>query len=93
VVVNDFDFVGIAIPPFKADSVLAVDSQTPLALSVTLQPLQPISGRGVQLLNRGNSVNLPKLAKRHPLNCRMLPAMAVMENLLRIFIGKRADHA
>jgi len=30
VVVNDFDLVGIAIPPHKANPVLAVDAQAPL---------------------------------------------------------------
>jgi len=38
-------------------------------------------------------MNLPKLANRHPLNRCILPAMAVVENLFRIFIGKRANHA
>jgi hypothetical protein len=38
-------------------------------------------------------MNLPQFAKCHPLKSRVTPAVSAIENLLGLFIGKRADHA
>jgi hypothetical protein len=38
-------------------------------------------------------MNLPQLAERHPLKRGIPPAMAMVEHLLGLFIGKRANHA
>jgi hypothetical protein len=46
----------------------------------------------MQFLDRGNAVNLPQLAKRHPLKRRISPAVAMVEHLLGIFVGKQTNH-
>jgi hypothetical protein len=45
VVVRDFDFVGIAVPPIKADSVLFVDPNAMLSLPISAKTLKPVSRR------------------------------------------------
>jgi hypothetical protein len=93
VVIDDFDLVGIAVPPFKADSVLLVDSNAPLPFSIASQTLQPISWGYSQFLDPRRAMNLAKFPKCHPLACPKFPAVMALKNLFRLFIGKSADHA
>jgi hypothetical protein len=59
VVVNDFDFAGIAISPHKTYPILIVDAQAPLLFPVALQLLQPIPRRLIEFLHSGNAMDLP----------------------------------
>jgi hypothetical protein len=49
-VVRDFDLVGIAVPPTKADSVAVVDPNAVLPQPISTQTLQSVSGRHRQFL-------------------------------------------
>jgi hypothetical protein len=93
VVIDNFDFVGIAIAPSKTDLVLIVDPQAPLARPVASQLHQHISGRLVKLLDRRDRMNLSQLPKSYPLKCRKSPTVPVVKNLLGFFVDKRTDHA
>jgi hypothetical protein len=84
VIVDNLDLVSISIPPLKANPPLIVDPQTPLPFPVAPQRFQPIGGRLKKLLQPGNPVNLPQLAKRYPLKGRISPAVAMVEDLLGI---------
>jgi hypothetical protein len=92
VVVDDFDFVGIAISPLEADSELIIHTQAPLTFTVALQPLKPVSGRFIEFLNPQHSVNLPQLPECNALDRCIALAMPMIKNLLRVLITKRADH-
>jgi hypothetical protein len=93
VVVNDFDFVGIAISPRKANPPLSVDPQTPLPFPATLQRFQAVARWFVKFFEPRNPMDLPQLAKGNALKRRIPPTVAMVEHLLGIFIGKRANHA
>jgi len=45
VVVDDFDVVGVAIFPVKADTLLIVDADTVLAFAVASEGFEVIAGR------------------------------------------------
>ena len=49
VVVNDFDFVRIAIPPFKTNPPLIVNPNAVLSLAITSQLFQSIARRSTQI--------------------------------------------
>jgi len=46
-IVRDFHFVSIVSAPFEANSVLIVDSYAVLPKPITVQFLQPVSGRNL----------------------------------------------
>lgn len=49
-VVDDFHIVGVAVPPYEADAILIIDSNAVLALALTVQSLQPVSGGDIQII-------------------------------------------
>jgi hypothetical protein len=52
-VVNHFDFVGIAIAPLEANSPLIVHTNAPLTSSFTVQLLKSIRWRNSEVGNAG----------------------------------------
>jgi hypothetical protein len=56
VVVRDFDFIGIAAPPVKTDSVAIDDANTVLSAAVSAQTLQPVTRRDSQFLQLEDAV-------------------------------------
>jgi hypothetical protein len=63
-VVNDFYIQGIALGESKTHSALIVDSDTPLALAIAFERLQPIRGWGLEILDLSCSVELGKAHRR-----------------------------
>jgi hypothetical protein len=92
VVVDNFDLPGIAISPFKTDSPLVIDTDAPLAFAVAFQRFQPVSRRGAKLFNLNYPVDLAQFPKSNSLKSRILPAMAMLKNLLGFLVGEGADH-
>jgi hypothetical protein len=91
-VVNNFDFVGIAISPFKADSPLIVYADAPLTCSISPKPLQAIARRFIQQFNAFHVPNLAQLPECNSLNRSELAAVNTVEDSLRLFIRKRLNH-
>ena len=56
VIIHDFNFVGVACPPFKTDPPLVIDSNAVLSFPVAVQFLQPVSGWSLQVVQRLGSM-------------------------------------
>jgi hypothetical protein len=90
VVVNDFDFVRIAIPPLKANSPRVVDGNVHWpSRSHTAFPADFQVAR--QFLDAVHILNLPKLPKSNPLNCCKSAAVKPLGNAFCFLISKRAE--
>jgi len=81
-VVNDFNFVRIAVAPDKADSVSAVNSNTVLAGAIPRQFFQAIPWRYAQVVEPRRVAHELQLAHGHPaqigwhaLTCATLPEL------------------
>src|SRR5580698_9915822 len=86
VVVNDFDFVGIAISPLKADSPLIVDANAPLSFAISVELFQTVSRRLRQLFDPVHIFNLPKLAKGNSFNRCKSTAMKTLRDTFSFFV-------
>jgi hypothetical protein len=51
-VINDFNLVRLAVPPFKTDPVLIIDTNAVLAPAVSSQSLQAVAGRNPECIKR-----------------------------------------
>lgn len=60
VVVDDFDAISRSILPYETDSILVIDADAVLALPVTLECLQPISGVRVQIFQASCRLQVQK---------------------------------
>jgi hypothetical protein len=60
--------------------------------AVAFQSLQPVSGRRAQKIQRFSRVELGQLANRHARNARQSPALAALEQGLRISAAEALDH-
>jgi hypothetical protein len=61
-IVDDFDLRWAVIGPNEADPVLVVDPDAPLALTISSEGLQPVSGRDPELFEITSRVELIQLA-------------------------------
>jgi len=93
VVIDDFDFIGIAISPFKTDSPLIVDADAVLTLSASTKSFEPISRRVEEIGQVRGSMQHQKFAICDLLDIGKAPVMPPLENGFGIFIPKRTDHA
>jgi hypothetical protein len=65
-IIHDFDIVGIAIAPDKADAPLVVDANAVLPFPITSQRFQVIARRRPQIAKFRGDVQLPQLSLGHP---------------------------
>jgi hypothetical protein len=61
-VIHDLDIKGISIHPAKADPTLVINTDDVLPLAVALQGLDPVAGRGPQILK----CPTPRYFRHHP---------------------------
>ncbi len=61
-VIGNFNFEGIAIAPYEADSVLVVDPDAALSCAVTLERFQAIARENRQIRMQKSSVELRELS-------------------------------
>jgi hypothetical protein len=59
VIVDNLNIVGIAVMPAKTETLLVIDANAVLALSVGSQWLQPVSGRACHVSQDDGTVQLP----------------------------------
>src|SRR5688572_24832430 len=96
-VVCDFNFVGIAVLPAKADSVLLVDANRPLAGPFAQETFQAIPRRHSQLGKVLHAINLIELTAgawpepfwTNPAGCSRIRAV---KDIFSPAIGKSAYH-
>ncbi len=96
-VIDNFDIVRCTIEPFKTDSILVVNSNTALAISVADQHLQSVSRRHLQIIQKSRRIELLQfscrdfpqlLGTRLSGNLRVLPVKYIFCPL----ISKRPYH-
>jgi len=58
VIIYDLNVAGAQLSPRKADSVLLVDTNAVLALPISREALQSVSGRNLQFLKRLDGIEL-----------------------------------
>jgi hypothetical protein len=98
VVVRDFDFVGMAAPRIKTDSVPIINSDAVLSAAISAKSLQTVAGRHLQFLQIANAIQLVQLPPRGgPQIARARlpsgPRVGPVEILLRPLIAKGGYHA
>jgi hypothetical protein len=93
VIVNDLNFVGIAILPPKADTPLLVHANTVLADSIAPELLQSIARRHAEVLELLGRVHRHKFAQHRALEIRRIASDGLAsEQTLGIAIGESVDH-
>lgn len=93
-VVNDFDVVGIATAPAKADTPLIIDPNTVLTLSIAFQLLEVIARRRPQVVQLNRRIHMAQLPEHDaPKVGRETTHWFARPEALRIAIGKVANHA
>ena len=90
-VIRDFNCASVGTAPFEAYSVLIVDSNAVLSLPVTVQFLQPVSRRDLQVVQRQGTVEHGQLSFRHA-GRRRAPCLARSPDLRRFLVGESLDH-
>ncbi len=93
VIIHHLDVARILTVPFETDSKLLVDADAPLSEPVTPQPFQPFAGRVPKFLHILCGVDVTKSPRRHPCDRRKAPALSRQEDLSRLFVPERYDHA
>jgi hypothetical protein len=93
VIVDDLNFVGIAILPAKADAPLLVHTNTVLASSTAPELLQPITRRHAKVAELLGRVHRHKFAQHRALENRRISSDGLAsEQSLSIAIGEGVDH-
>jgi len=91
--VDDFHIVGVDVPPPEADVILIIDSDAVLALALTVQSLQPVSGRNIQIIQRHGSMQQEELLQRPHFQIGWNPSASPrLPKLLRIRIPEACYH-
>jgi hypothetical protein len=68
VIIDDFDIVGVAPGPSKADTPLIINPNAHLSCPAPFQSFEPITGWIAQIFKRGRRIQLPEFAQRPILN-------------------------
>ena len=93
-IIDDFNFICVAIVPHKANAVLIVDSDAVSPRPVSNQLLQSISGRNAEVVERSRRVENQQFAQGDALKPLWKPdAPRSIENSLRVVIGEASDHS
>src|SRR5690554_8173844 len=91
-VINNFDIFRASLGPAETNPELFVDSNAVLALAVTMQWLQHISGRYFQIIQLACSLELPNLPQGNSLEIDEAPDPAPTCQFLGILTLERYDH-
>jgi hypothetical protein len=70
VVIDDLYTVSVSLLPDKANAKLVIDPDTVQAVAVPLQGFQAVTGRPIQVLERGCGIQHPKFSQGRLLNHR-----------------------
>jgi hypothetical protein len=92
-VIGNFNLMGMAVSPLKADPPSVIDPDTPLAFSIAGKLLHPVPRRDSQKGQCRSAVDLCQFAQGHPLYfLRKAGGQSAMKNPLCLFAAKRLDH-
>jgi hypothetical protein len=91
-VINYFNIRRAVRSPAKANPVLVIDTNAPLAFSVAAQGLKPVSRRHPHVAKTLRQIELNQLAQGLPFYACPFPDMNEPKQLFRIRIAKGLDH-
>src|SRR5690606_18350663 len=92
-IINNLDIVGVRLNPPETDSPLVDNPDAHLAGATSLEHLQPISRRVLQVLRRACGIQLAQLPQCPILDIsRKLPARPPLPDTLRLPASKRLNH-
>lgn len=92
-VVHDFDLIGVAIAPYKANPPLIVDSNAVLTRAVTAQPFQAVSWKRRQSLQVAGRIQHVELAKRRVIDGTKPSAGQTAKKALGLVAPKGLNHS
>ena len=92
VVIDDFNFKRSTIVESETDAPLVVDAYAPLTVTVAMQRLQPVAGRGAQKIQRCGGVNLLQFAQGHARNVDELRHSTTVPQCSRILTLECLNH-
>src|SRR2546423_10337823 len=90
-VIRDLHFIGIMALPNEANLVLVIDPNAVLPAPVTMQFLQPVSGRNPQVVQRRGPVEHAQFSSGHA-GWRCSPGLARSPDFRRLLVGESLDH-
>jgi len=88
VIIFDADFVGMALLPSECDAILIVDPNAVPTGVISFQPLEPIAGRGGEILEPCRDVERLKFALRHTPELTRNPSSGVRVALAKQVNGR-----
>ncbi len=91
-VIHNLDFIGVAIPPRKANTPLVIDAHAVLALAITFQALQSVSRQRRERSEIGRRVEHVQFSKSLALNGLEAAYGFPVEEALGLGAAKRPDH-
>jgi hypothetical protein len=97
VVIRDFDFIGVLSFPTKTDTILVIDPNVVLTLSVSMKPFEPVSWRNSEFEKFTHSINLVQLTPGYwpdgaLTNATRQAGIGSVEYILGSTIPKRTYH-
>jgi hypothetical protein len=93
VIINDFDAICVTLLPFETDPPLIIDPNAVLPLTISMQPLQLVSGRTAKVIERFCRIQQQKSSQGHTMySAGNLPREPSMEDLLAFPATKALDH-
>jgi hypothetical protein len=91
--IDNFDIVRIPVFPAKAHAPVVVHANAVLSLPISLEWLQPITGRNPQIIQALGGVELNELAQHDATKLsREAPAGCAGKEPLRLAIGEASNH-
>jgi hypothetical protein len=92
-IVDDFDVVGIAVPPGEADTPLIVYSDTVPAATVPFESLKSVSRRNQQIKELNSGVQYVQFSQSGALKICAEPLhAAALKQRLSMAVGKARKH-
>jgi hypothetical protein len=92
-VIGNFNLMGMAVSPVKADPPSVIDPDAPLAFPIAGKLLQPVPRRDSQKRQCRCAVDLCQFAQGHPLYVlRKAGGKSAMKDPFCLFAAKRFDH-
>ena len=91
-VVHNLDFIGITVPPDKADAKSVVDSDAMLSVSISFQGFQTVAGKNREILQLVRRVELFQFPLDNP-GANAEPSWnPSFEDRFRIFVAEGPNH-
>lgn len=91
-IVGYFDFMRSVLLPDEANSILIIDSDAVLACPITLECLQPVPRRNLQILEAGAGLDLIQLSQCGSCDCRPFTTLSSLEESLSVLVAEALDH-